>query len=129
MKHLKSFAELKALSSDGKKYYGMKFNGQWYAIALEDFQFSHLMQHIPSSTFKFVCDSNKLKEATQPIQKLDLTSVDDETLMGCFIDRLEVQYTERNYSTVPNHISDTRCHDARTLNSNKEYAKMNPYYR
>lgn len=124
---LKTFAELEVLKSDTKKYYVMSLNKKWHAIALEDFQVTFLQQHIPASKFNLVVDSNKLKEATKAIEILDYTELDDDDLIHKFFDR-QKPYEEKHYESEPQHLIQQNS-DSRTLNSNKEFSRMNPYHR
>ena len=69
---------------ENKKYYLMGLRGQWYAVALEDYQVTFLQQYIKSSAFNIPLNAEKIKQAKKEIIIYDFTNLDDDELIHIF---------------------------------------------
>jgi len=108
-----------------KTYYLMGLKGQWYAVALENYQVTFLQQYINAKAFNMPLKANKILEAKKNITIYDLTNLGDDDLIHIFFER-QKPYQEKIYEYTPNHLEQKNS-DERTLQKNIEFQKMSPY--
>ena len=113
-------------------YYMMNLNKNWYFVRLEKYQVSYLQQYMPAKWFNMPIFGKEFKNPTKNIEVYDFRKLDDVDLLNMFIDTYQEAYQEPVFDeklALPIYIQNEGLLDTKTLESNSEYAKMNPYYR
>ena len=110
---------------DNKTYYLMGLKGQWYAVALENYQVTFLQQYINARAFNMPLKANKILEATKKIIIYDFTNLDDDSLIHVFFER-QKEYKEKTFEYTPEYLEQKNADD-RTLQKNEDFQKMSPY--